>query len=53
LTGVDDSGEIASRPAEDNAPMAALAFKIMTDPYVGHLTFLRVYSGSLKSGDTV
>ena len=53
VQGVDESGEIASRPAEDQAPLAALAFKIMTDPYVGHLTFLRVYSGCLKSGDTV
>lgn len=42
-----------NRPAEDNAPFAALAFKIMTDPYVGQLTFLRVYSGVLNSGDTV
>ena len=41
------------REAKDEAPFAALAFKIMTDPYVGQLTFLRVYSGVLNSGDTV
>jgi elongation factor G len=41
------------RPAADDQPFSALAFKIMTDPFVGHLTFLRVYSGSFKSGDTV
>jgi elongation factor G len=43
----------ASRPADDKAPFAALAFKIATDPYVGTLSFFRVYSGVLKSGDTV
>ncbi len=42
-----------TRQADDNAPFAALAFKIMTDPFVGQLTFLRVYSGTLKSGDAV
>ena len=41
------------RPASDDAPFAALVFKIMTDPFVGQLAFMRVYSGSLKSGDTV
>ena len=41
------------RKADDKEPFAALAFKIMTDPYVGQLTFLRVYSGVLTSGDTV
>jgi elongation factor G len=41
------------RKAEDNEPFAALAFKIMTDPFVGQLTFIRVYSGSLKTGDSV
>jgi len=41
------------RPSSDEAPFAALAFKIATDPYVGTLTFFRVYSGVLKSGDTV
>src|SRR5215468_2220062 len=41
------------RPADDSAPFAALAFKIMTDPYVGTLTFFRVYSGKLESGEHV
>jgi elongation factor G len=41
------------RPAKDNAPFAALAFKIMTDPFVGQLTFFRVYSGVLTSGSTI
>jgi elongation factor G len=43
----------AERPASDDAPFASLAFKIMTDPYVGKLTFFRVYSGVLKSGSYV
>jgi elongation factor G len=51
--GENDRGVSEERPANDEAPFAALAFKIMTDPYVGQLTFLRVYSGVLKSGDTV
>jgi elongation factor G len=41
------------RPADDKAPFAALAFKIMTDPFVGQLTFIRVYSGHLEQGDSV
>jgi elongation factor G len=41
------------RPADDSAPFSALIFKIMTDPFVGQLAFLRVYSGTLKSGSTV
>ncbi len=45
--------ETQERPADDSAPFAALAFKIMTDPYVGKLTYLRVYSGSLRKGGTV
>ncbi len=53
ITGRDEDGEPATRPAEDDAPLAALAFKLMSDPYVGHLTFLRVYSGRLHSGDTI
>ena len=55
ITGIlDDKAETeAERPADDNAPFAALAFKIATDPFVGTLTFFRVYSGVLKSGDTV
>ena len=51
---LDDAAETeAERKADDAAPFAALAFKIATDPYVGTLTFFRVYSGVLKSGDTV
>ena len=55
ITGhLDDRDETeATRPADDDAPFAALAFKIATDPFVGTLTFFRVYSGKLKSGDTV
>jgi elongation factor G len=53
VAGENDRGVSEERPANDEAPFAALAFKIMTDPYVGQLTFLRVYSGVLKSGDTV
>jgi len=48
-----DTGVEEERHADDKAPFAALAFKIMTDPYVGQLTFIRVYSGHLKTGDTV
>ncbi|MDI3522326.1 MAG: elongation factor, partial [Bacillota bacterium] len=47
------SGEEEDRPTSDDAPFSALAFKIMTDPYVGKLAFFRVYSGSLKSGSYV
>jgi len=43
----------ATRPASDDAPFAALAFKVMTDPYVGKLTYFRVYSGMLKTGDKI
>ena len=51
---LDDKDEtVAARPAEDSAPFAALAFKIATDPFVGTLTFVRVYSGVLASGDSV
>ena len=45
--------ETQTRPADDEAPFSALAFKIMTDPYVGKLSFFRVYSGTLESGKTV
>ena len=48
-----DTGEEETRPASDEAPFAALAFKIMTDPFVGRLTFIRVYSGILQSGSYV
>ena len=51
---LDDADETeAERHPEDNEPFAALAFKVATDPYVGTLTFFRVYSGKLSSGDTV
>jgi elongation factor G len=53
VQGEDDKGRPAERKASDDEPFAALAFKIMTDPYVGQLTFIRVYSGVLNSGDTV
>ena len=49
----DAAGSEAERRSSDEEPFAALAFKIMTDPYVGTLTFFRVYSGVLRSGDTV
>jgi elongation factor G len=48
-----DNGEIIPRRADDKEPFAALAFKIMADPFVGQLTFIRVYSGQLKSGEGV
>ena len=50
---LDDDETIATREADDKAPFAALAFKIATDPFVGTLTFFRVYSGTLNGGDTV
>lgn len=53
VQGFDLDEKEATREASDDAPFSALAFKIMTDPYVGQLTFLRVYSGVLNSGDTV
>jgi elongation factor G len=55
IKGTTDGGVEGEeeRPSSDEAPFAALAFKIATDPYVGTLTFFRVYSGVLKSGDTV
>jgi len=55
ITGIlDDKDEsLGERPASDDAPFAALAFKIATDPFVGTLTFFRVYSGVLSSGDSV
>ena len=53
VSGLDSKGEMVTRPSSDDEPFAALAFKLMTDPYVGHLTFLRIYSGVLKSGDQV
>ncbi len=53
IRGVLEDDSEAERPSSDDAPFAALAFKIATDPFVGNLTFFRVYSGVLKSGDTV
>jgi elongation factor G len=50
---LDDDETVAIREADDSAPFAALAFKIATDPFVGTLTFVRVYSGVLASGDSV
>ncbi len=53
VKGENDRGQPETRPAGDDQPFAGLAFKIATDPYVGQLTFIRVYSGVLSSGDTV
>jgi elongation factor G len=53
VAGVDNSDNAVERRPDDGEKFSALAFKIMTDPYVGQLTFLRVYSGVLASGDTV
>ena len=53
VTGEDDDGKPAAREAADTEKFSALAFKLMTDPYVGQLTFIRVYSGVLQSGDTI
>ncbi len=49
----EDDDYLVERPADDAAPFSALAFKVMTDPYVGQLTFIRVYSGVMKTGATV
>ncbi len=48
-----DNGEVITRKPADSEPFSALAFKIMADPFVGQLTFIRVYSGQVKSGDSV
>ncbi|MBN2689976.1 MAG: elongation factor G [Gammaproteobacteria bacterium] len=53
IKGTTETGEEVTRPSKDDAPFAALAFKIATDPFVGNLTFFRVYSGVLNSGDAV
>ena len=53
VTGTDDDEQPASRKADDAEKFSALAFKLMTDPFVGQLTFVRVYSGVLSKGDTV
>jgi elongation factor G len=51
--GLSERGEAITRTARDEEPFSALAFKILNDPFVGNLTFFRVYSGTLNSGDTV
>lgn len=53
VEGLDEHDQTTHRPASDDAPLSALAFKLVNDPYVGQLTFFRVYSGMVKSGDTV
>src|ERR1700685_936965 len=53
VKGQGEHGEPMTRKADDNEPFSALAFKILNDPFVGNLTFFRVYSGTLNSGDTV
>ncbi len=54
IAGINpDTGEADSRPSSDDAPFSALAFKIMTDPYVGKLCFFRVYSGTITAGSSV
>ncbi|MDK9718979.1 MAG: elongation factor G [Trichlorobacter sp.] len=53
IKGIDESGNEVERKAEDTEPFSALGFKIMTDPFVGQLTFIRVYSGVLQSGSYV
>jgi elongation factor G len=53
IKGTNSDGDPITRKAQDEEPFAALAFKILNDPFVGNLTFFRVYSGTLASGDTV
>jgi len=53
IEGEDEDGERITRKADDKESLSALAFKLMTDPFVGQLTFIRVYSGVLNKGDTV
>jgi elongation factor G len=53
VAGLKENGQADSRPPTDEAPFSGLAFKIMTDPFVGQLTFFRVYSGVVNSGDTI
>ena len=53
ISGIDARGEEASREPSDGAPFAALAFKVAVDPYVGKLTYFRVYSGTLKAGSYI
>ncbi len=53
IRGINPKTEEEERPSDDKAPFSALAFKIMTDPYVGRLSFFRVYSGTVKTGSSV
>jgi len=53
IKGKTLEGKEQERPASDDTPFTALVFKLVTDPYVGHLAFLRIYAGSLRTGDTV
>jgi elongation factor G len=53
VQGEDAKGNVVERPPADDAPLAALAFKLLSDPFIGHLTFLRVYSGVLVTGSSV
>lgn len=53
IKGLNDNGEEVERKCSDEEPMAALAFKVMTDPFVGRLTFMRMYSGCIESGSYV
>jgi elongation factor G len=53
VQGLDAKGNVVDCPPSDTAPLAALAFKLLSDPFIGHLTFLRVYSGVMASGSTV
>ena len=53
ITGILEDGSVSTRRADDSENFSALAFKIANDPYVGNLTFFRVYSGILNSGDTI
>ena len=50
---VDEPERVVERPASDDAPLTALAFKVVTDPFVGRLVFIRIYSGVMKTGDQV
>ncbi len=53
IQGVNMEGEEVTRPADENGPLAALAFKVQSDPHVGKLTYMRVYSGTLKAGSYI
>ena len=53
VQGLDPKGNVVERPCSDEAPLSALAFKLLSDPFIGHLTFLRVYSGVMTAGSSV